>query len=165
MDFYIDFARRAAHSLNIPCSGPIPLKTQIERWAVPKSPFVHKKTQQVFERKTHKRFIQIKDAHPQTLQFLLDYLLEHNPPGLGMRVYTYEFEDADSVINQLEKKNKVTLSDPTPKPKLLADKIMAELKKNPNQSIETLGQDLYKKMFNAELPDFYPLRKVKKQKK
>ncbi|CAJ0752179.1 17171_t:CDS:2 [Entrophospora sp. SA101] len=34
MDFFIDFARRAAHALKMPCSGPVYLPTQTTHWTV-----------------------------------------------------------------------------------------------------------------------------------
>ncbi|KAG0818244.1 hypothetical protein G6F29_002459 [Rhizopus arrhizus] len=92
LDFYADFARRAAYHLGMPCSGTIPLPTQTSRWTVIKSPFVHKKSQENFERKTHKRLLQIKDAHPEVVDRWLKYLTMNAPAGVGLRATKFEFE-------------------------------------------------------------------------
>ena len=77
MDFFIDFARRAAFHLSIPCSGTIYLPTQTTRWTVPRGPFVHKKSQENFERKTHKRLLTFKDANKNVIDRLLLYLTKN----------------------------------------------------------------------------------------
>ncbi|CAI2171047.1 12406_t:CDS:10 [Funneliformis geosporum] len=93
MDFFVDFARRTAFHLTIPCSGTIYLPTQRTRWTMPKGPFVHKKSQENFERKTHKRLLTFKDANTNVIDRLLLYLTKYCPPGIGMRVTRWERED------------------------------------------------------------------------
>jgi len=93
MDFFVDFARRTAFYLSIPCSGTIYLPTQRTRWTIPKGPFVHKKSQENFERKTHKRLLTFKDANKNIIDGLLSYLTKNCPPGVGMRVTRWEWED------------------------------------------------------------------------
>jgi len=93
MDFFVDFARRTAFHLSIPCSGIIHLPTQTTRWTVPRGPFVHKKSQENFERKTHKRLLTFKDANKNVIDRLLLYLTKNCPPGIGMRVTRWEWED------------------------------------------------------------------------
>lgn len=92
LDFYSDFARRAAYHMGMPCSGTIPLPTQTSHWTVIRSPFVHKKSQENFERKTHKRLLQIKDAHPEVVERWIKYLTMNAPAGIGMRATKVEFE-------------------------------------------------------------------------
>ncbi|GAA5795872.1 hypothetical protein HPULCUR_001234 [Helicostylum pulchrum] len=92
LDFYADFARRAAYHMGMPCSGTIPLPTQTSHWTVIRSPFVHKKSQENFERKTHKRLLQIKDAHPEVVERWIKYLTMNAPAGIGMRATKVEFE-------------------------------------------------------------------------
>ncbi|KAI9264297.1 ribosomal protein S10 domain-containing protein [Phascolomyces articulosus] len=96
LDFYADFAQRAAYHLGMPCTGTIRLPTQTSHWTVIRSPFVHKKSQENFERKTHKRLLQIKDAHPEVVQRWLRYLTMNAPAGIGMRATTWEFENLDA---------------------------------------------------------------------
>ncbi|ORY08015.1 ribosomal protein S10 [Basidiobolus meristosporus CBS 931.73] len=128
MDFYVDFARRAAAALNMPCSGPVYLPTRTERWCVPKSPFIHKKRQEVFERKTHKRLIQIKDSHPQVVRKWLSYLQENAPAGIGMKASVWDFHEVGH-----GQKLKVNIRDSDlpdgERVKLLAEKLVAGMMK------------------------------------
>lgn len=65
---------------------------KIERWTVPRGPFVHKKTQENFERITYKRMIKIADGHPEVVERWLGYLNANVMPGVGMKANTYVFE-------------------------------------------------------------------------
>jgi small subunit ribosomal protein S10 len=51
--------------------GPIPLPTRIEKFTVLRSPHVNKKSREQFERRTHKRLLDIVDPTPQTLEALM----------------------------------------------------------------------------------------------
>ena len=51
--------------------GPIPLPTNIEKFTVLRSPHVNKKSREQFERRTHKRLLEIVDPTPQTLDALM----------------------------------------------------------------------------------------------
>jgi small subunit ribosomal protein S10 len=51
--------------------GPIPLPTNIEKFTVLRSPHVNKKSREQFERRTHKRLLDIVDPTPQTLDALM----------------------------------------------------------------------------------------------
>ncbi|CAO3642561.1 unnamed protein product [Cunninghamella blakesleeana] len=92
LEFYADFAQRAAFHLGMPCSGIVPLPTQTSKWTVIKSPFVHKKSQENFERKTHKRLLQIKDSHPEVVERWLRYLTMNAPAGIGLRATKFDYE-------------------------------------------------------------------------
>ena len=92
LEFMADFAMRAAYYLRLPASGPIPLPQKVERWTVIRGNFVHKKSQENFERKTLRRLIQIKDGHPQTVQAWLAYLRKHAFYGVGMKANVWEYE-------------------------------------------------------------------------
>lgn len=91
LDFFTDFALRAAYYLKLPAFGPVPLPRIVERWTVPKSNFVHKKSQENFERRTVRRLIQIKDGHPDTVDLWLSYLRKHAFHGIGMKANVYTF--------------------------------------------------------------------------
>ncbi|KAF9159450.1 mitochondrial 37S ribosomal protein rsm10 [Actinomortierella ambigua] len=93
LDFFTDFARRAAAALNIPCSGPIPLPVQTSRWTVNKSPFIHKKAQENFERKTHKRLLHVTDTHPDVVRRWVQFLNQHSLSGVGIKASIWEHED------------------------------------------------------------------------
>ena len=92
LDLYIDFALRAAYYLNLPAAGPVPLPKTIERWTVPRSNFVHKKSQENFERITIRRLIQIQDGHPDTIGIWLAFLRKHAYYGIGMKANVWEHQ-------------------------------------------------------------------------
>lgn len=51
--------------------GPIPLPTKREVFTVLRSPFVHKDSREQFERRTHKRLIQIINPNVKTISALM----------------------------------------------------------------------------------------------
>lgn len=95
LQFFSDFALRAAYYLGLPAYGPVPLPRIIERWTVPRSHFIFKKSQENYERITLRRLIQIRDGHPETVQLWLAYLQKHAYPGLGMKANIFEFDGLD----------------------------------------------------------------------
>ncbi|KAK2739031.1 Tryptophan--tRNA ligase, mitochondrial [Myotisia sp. PD_48] len=95
VEFFADFALRAAYYLNIPAAGPIPLPRMIERWTVIRSPFIHKKSKENFERITCRRLIQLQDAHPETVQVWLAFLRKHAFHGVGMKANLWEHTNLD----------------------------------------------------------------------
>jgi small subunit ribosomal protein S10 len=61
--------------------GPIPLPTEKEIFTVLRSPHVNKDSREQFERRTHKRVIQIIDPNPKTISALMDIDL---PSGIDI---------------------------------------------------------------------------------
>ncbi|KAF9378185.1 mitochondrial 37S ribosomal protein rsm10 [Podila verticillata] len=106
LEFFADFARRAAAALEMPCSGIIPLPVQTSKWTVNKSPFVQKKAQETFERKTHKRLLAIKDTHPDVVRRWVQFLNQNSLSGVGMRVTVWENEELGVGQKRLEKVQK-----------------------------------------------------------
>lgn len=92
VEFFADFALRAAYYLDLPASGPVPLPRIVERWTIPKSNFVHKKSQENFERITLRRLIQITDGHSDGVQAWLAFLRKHAFHGVGMKANVWEHE-------------------------------------------------------------------------
>ncbi|KAK4123253.1 Nucleotidylyl transferase [Parathielavia appendiculata] len=95
LEFFCDFALRAAYYLGLPAFGPVPLPRMVERWTVPKSTFIFKKSQENFERITMRRLIQIRDGHPETVQLWLAFLQKHAYYGIGMKANVWEFSKLD----------------------------------------------------------------------
>lgn len=93
LEFMCDFALRAAYYCHLPASGPVPLPRKTERWTVPRGHFVHKKSQENYERVTYKRLIQIKDGHPETVELWLAFLRKHQYYGVGMKANMYGFDE------------------------------------------------------------------------
>jgi len=92
LELQADFALRAAYYLGLPAKGPIPLPHITERWTVPRSNFVHKKSQENFERVTVRRLIQIQDGDSEVVQCWLGYLSQRAYHGIGMKAYIWENE-------------------------------------------------------------------------
>lgn len=62
-------------------SGPVPLPTKIEKFTVIKAPHVYKDSREQFERRTHKRLIDIKNPGKETTDALKHLDL---PSGVGI---------------------------------------------------------------------------------
>jgi hypothetical protein len=63
-----------------------------------KSPFVHAKSKEVFEKRTFTRSIQLYDAHPLTVRDLTKYVNARLPEGVDMEVDLYEYVGRDAVM-------------------------------------------------------------------
>jgi small subunit ribosomal protein S10 len=90
LKLFTHFALHAASSLGIPASNVISLPTQRSLWTVIRSPFVHKKSQENFERTVHKRAIKAWDADAEVVQRWIWYLRKNAMPGIGMKVTLWE---------------------------------------------------------------------------
>jgi ribosomal protein S10 len=112
LEFFADFAIRAAYYLKLPVSGPVPLPKITERWTFIRSNFVHKKSKENFERITSRRLIQIKDGNPQAVQAWLAFLRKHAFYGVGMKANVWEHESLGSVpllANTIPSANKLQI--------------------------------------------------------
>ncbi|RPA84204.1 hypothetical protein BJ508DRAFT_412902 [Ascobolus immersus RN42] len=95
LEFQCDFALRAAYYLNLPVKGPVPLPKKVQRWTVPRSHFIFKKSQENYERITYKRLIQVLDGHPETVQVWLAYIRKNQIYGTGMKANVWGIEGLD----------------------------------------------------------------------
>ncbi|KAF9124188.1 mitochondrial 37S ribosomal protein rsm10 [Mortierella sp. 14UC] len=142
LEFFTDFARRAAAALEMPCSGAIPLPVQTSKWTVNKSPFVYKKAQETFERKTHKRLLAIKDTHPDVVRRWVQFLSQNTIAGVGMKVTVWENEELGVGQKRLDKikkgesRNRSVAAmmaedeEPSKEVKAVADQLLAEMMKD-----------------------------------
>ncbi|EOA89153.1 uncharacterized protein SETTUDRAFT_167728 [Exserohilum turcica Et28A] len=92
---FSDFAVRAAYYMGLCARGPIPLPRITERWVVPRSNFIFKKSQENFERITMRRLIQIQDGHPDVVKAWLAFLHKHQYHGVGMKANIWEYESLE----------------------------------------------------------------------
>ncbi|KAK5076650.1 mitochondrial 37S ribosomal protein rsm10 [Lithohypha guttulata] len=109
LEFFADFVMRVAYYLKLPATGPAPLPKRIERWTMPRSNFVHKKSQENFERITLKRLITVYDGHPDVVEIWLACLRKWQFYGVGMKANVWAFEGVDVASNmdrQLEEVQK-----------------------------------------------------------
>ena len=97
LEIFADFALRAAYFLGMPASGPVPLPKIVERWTVPKGHFIHKKSQENFERITRRRLIQIQDGHHESVAVWLAFLRKYQYYGVGMKANVFAHEGLDAV--------------------------------------------------------------------
>ncbi len=65
--------------------GPIPLPTEIHKFTVNRSTFVHKDSREQYEMKIHKRLIEIINPTPDVIEALKDLNL---PSGVNIEVKT-----------------------------------------------------------------------------
>ncbi|KAK1065178.1 mitochondrial 37S ribosomal protein rsm10 [Friedmanniomyces endolithicus] len=91
LEVFADFAMRAAYYLKLPAKGPKPLPRITERWTVPRSNFVHKKSQENFERITLRRGIEVFDGHAETVAAWLGFLKKRQYYGVGMKANVWEY--------------------------------------------------------------------------
>ncbi|MCJ1430484.1 mitochondrial 37S ribosomal protein rsm10 [Sticta canariensis] len=63
-----------------------------ERWTIPRSSFIHKRSQENFERITLRRLIQIQDGNTETVEIWLAFLRKHAYYGIGMKANVWGYE-------------------------------------------------------------------------
>ncbi len=63
--------------------GPVPLPTELKRWTVNRSTFVHKNAREQFEMRIHKRLIDILSPSPKVVEALTNLTL---PSGVTIDV-------------------------------------------------------------------------------
>ncbi|PIZ95167.1 MAG: 30S ribosomal protein S10 [Candidatus Magasanikbacteria bacterium CG_4_10_14_0_2_um_filter_37_12] len=63
--------------------GPVPLPTEIKKYSVNRSTFVHKPSQEQYEIRTHKRIIDIYNAGPKAVDALMNLNL---PSGVDIEI-------------------------------------------------------------------------------
>lgn len=63
--------------------GPIPLPTEIKKYTVLKSTFVHKDSREQYEMRIHKRLLDVVDFTPKTVDSLTNLVL---PSGVNIEI-------------------------------------------------------------------------------
>lgn len=64
-------------------SGPVPLPTEIHKYTVNRSSFVHKDSREQFEMRVHKRLIDVLNSNPNVIDALMNLTL---PAGVDIEV-------------------------------------------------------------------------------
>lgn len=64
-------------------SGPVPLPTEIHKYTVNRSSFVHKDSREQFEMRVHKRLIEIYSPNPRVIDALTNLTL---PAGVDIEI-------------------------------------------------------------------------------
>jgi small subunit ribosomal protein S10 len=63
--------------------GPVPLPTEIHKYTVNRSSFVHKDAREQFEMRIHKRLIDVMDPNPKVIDALMSLTL---PAGVDIEI-------------------------------------------------------------------------------
>ncbi len=73
----------AAERQGVAISGPVPLPTEIKRYAMNRSTFVHKSSGEHYEMRVHKRIIDISEPTPKVMDALTNMNL---PAGVDIEI-------------------------------------------------------------------------------
>mgnify|MGYP001616371742 CR=1 FL=1 len=68
---------------NLEVKGPIPLPTEVRKYTVNRSTFVHKDSREQFEMRAHKRLIDILNPNQKIIESLTDFNL---PAGVDIEI-------------------------------------------------------------------------------
>jgi len=130
----------AAYSLGIPVSRPVSLPTTRSLYTVIKSPFVHKKSQENFERKTHRRLIKVWDTDREVIDKWLRYLTQYGIGGVGMKAQIFEWTElGGGARGERKAGEEVELKKPTLQDKVLEAVGMATRDLKENARVEKKG--------------------------
>lgn len=109
LEYFADFIQRVAFYLGIPMTGPKPLPRRHETWTVIRSPFVHAKSKENFERFTYKRLLRCWDTNDAVLELLLAYISKYSIAGVGVKCNLFKKEpisiknwNEDHVLEELD---------------------------------------------------------------
>lgn len=83
LDLSVKQIMDTATRLDAKVVGPVPLPTEIKRWTVNRSTFVHKDAREQFEMRIHKRLIDILNPAPKVIEALTNLNL---PSGVTIDV-------------------------------------------------------------------------------
>lgn len=83
LDLSVKQIMDTAHRFDAKIVGPVPLPTEIKRWTVNRSTFVHKDAREQFEMRIHKRLIDIMSPNPKVIEALTNLTL---PSGVTIDV-------------------------------------------------------------------------------
>ncbi|MBI5153575.1 MAG: 30S ribosomal protein S10 [Parcubacteria group bacterium] len=75
----VDIAER----YNAKVSGPIPLPTEIKKYTVNRSTFVHKDSREQFELRIHKRLVDILNPNEKVIDALMNLIM---PAGVDIEI-------------------------------------------------------------------------------
>ncbi len=64
-------------------SGPVPLPTEVHKYTVNRSSFVHKDAREQFEMRVHKRLIDVTNSNPKVIDALMGLNL---PAGVDIEI-------------------------------------------------------------------------------
>jgi len=72
-----------AERYQVEISGPVPLPTEVHKYTVTRSPFIHKRSKEQFEMRVHKRLIDILKPNQKVIDALMNLNL---PAGVDIEI-------------------------------------------------------------------------------
>ena len=90
LTFYSQFIQHAAHAFGLPYTRPAPLPIKTSLRTVPRSPFVHKPSQENFIKKEHSRSMRIYDSDIEAVKQWLEYIQENGMTGIRLKAKLWE---------------------------------------------------------------------------
>lgn len=92
MDAFCRFIRGAAiEGLDAHCPPAHTPPVRFERWTVLASPHVHKTARTQFERRTHRRLVQVFNLHPDLISKFIWYVRLHSPPDVKVDALVHRY--------------------------------------------------------------------------
>lgn len=91
LDGFASFLLQTRAALGGSGPGPHTPRVHIQKWSVLSSPFAHKTAFTQFERRTHRRQVQVFGLHPELTKRLIWYLQQHAPPDIQIECRLYEY--------------------------------------------------------------------------
>jgi small subunit ribosomal protein S10 len=73
----------AASRYNVKIAGPVPLPTEIHKYTVNRSTFIHEDSKEQFEVRIHKRLIEVENPNPRFIDGLTNLNL---PAGIDIEI-------------------------------------------------------------------------------
>ncbi|KAJ9091305.1 hypothetical protein QFC21_007260 [Naganishia friedmannii] len=107
---FSSFALHAAHSLGMPVSRPAALPVTRSLYTVLKSPFVHKKAQENFEKKYHARVIKVWDTERDVVDKWLRYLKKYSIGGVGIKAVVFDWVAVDGAQDKSHEQSSTAAS-------------------------------------------------------
>lgn len=72
-----------AERSGVKITGPVPLPTEVRRYTVNRSSFIHKDSREQFEMRVHKRLIEVLNSNQRFIDFLRELVL---PTGVEIEI-------------------------------------------------------------------------------
>ncbi|KXS18019.1 hypothetical protein M427DRAFT_144091 [Gonapodya prolifera JEL478] len=87
------FARHAAAHLNLRTAPGTWVRPNLRRFRILKSPFVHAKSKEIFERRVHAMTVDVHNGHWETQRAWVDYVVAATPPGIKVTLEEWTREN------------------------------------------------------------------------
>lgn len=125
----------------MPVSRPAALPVTRSLYTVLKSPFVHKKAQENFEKKYHARVIKVWDTERDVVDKWLRYLKKYSIGGVGIKAVVYDWVAVDGAQDKSQDQSTTSATSATGADASVTDKVL--------KAVEGLTRDLKEEVQHA----------------